>query len=246
MNFLACGPGRPVVSRMKGTRLMCGCLSILLLSALLAMCPGRVLAAATSDGLQWKRATLETSRYVTEPLRLTTRSLRACSRCPFTTRVRAGSSCSMKTLVPLCECLTSARHLATAACLRSTPPPYVQPQHWCCSKSTGLEQIRPAALLLGRIEPHLQRWELQDAATSISWLQPGNSGPQPRTSHCWAASVCVVDCEKSTRTVNRCGGEAKLLVEMSLDFGDSLLLCGLLAKGSAQWFEEETWLVHLL
>ena len=22
--FLACGPGRPVVSRMKGTRLMCG------------------------------------------------------------------------------------------------------------------------------------------------------------------------------------------------------------------------------
>ena len=32
------------------------------------------------------------------------------------------------TLVPLCECVTSARHLPTAACLRSTPPPYRQVQ----------------------------------------------------------------------------------------------------------------------
>ena len=47
MNFLACGPGRPVVSRMTGTRLMCGYLSNLLFSALLAMCPGQVLAAVT-------------------------------------------------------------------------------------------------------------------------------------------------------------------------------------------------------
>ena len=30
-------------------------------------------------------------------------------------------------LVPLCECITSARHPATAACLRSTPLPYRQP-----------------------------------------------------------------------------------------------------------------------
>ena len=37
----------------------------------------------------------------------------------------------------------------------------------------------------------------------------------------------------------------KLLVEMSLDGGDPLLLCGFLAKGSAKWFEEEGWLVHL-
>ena len=50
------------------------------------------------------------------PLRLKTRS-----RCPFTTRVR-GTSCSMNTLVPLCECMTSAGHLATAACWRSRPP----------------------------------------------------------------------------------------------------------------------------
>ena len=42
MNFLACGPGRPVVSRMNGTRLMCGYLSNLLFSALLAICPGFV------------------------------------------------------------------------------------------------------------------------------------------------------------------------------------------------------------
>ena len=47
--------------------------------------------------------------------------------------------------------------------------------------------------------------------------------------------------------VNRCGGEAvkKLLVEMSLDCGDSHFLWGFLAKGSAKWFEEESWLVHL-
>ena len=38
MNFLACGPSRPVVSRMKGTRLMCGYLSNLFFSALLAIC----------------------------------------------------------------------------------------------------------------------------------------------------------------------------------------------------------------
>ena len=34
MDFLACGPGRPVVSRMKGTRLMCGYLSNFFFSAL--------------------------------------------------------------------------------------------------------------------------------------------------------------------------------------------------------------------
>ena len=51
MSFLACGPGRPVVSRMKGTRLMCGYLSNLPFSALLARSPGRVLAAETTDGL---------------------------------------------------------------------------------------------------------------------------------------------------------------------------------------------------
>ena len=132
MNFLACGPGRPVVSRMKGMMLMCWYLSNLVFSALLAMCPGRVLAAGTRDGLQEKRATMETSRCVIGPLRLKTRSMRTCSRCQFTTRVRAGTSCSMNTLEALCDCLTSARHRSTAACLRSTPPQYRHPQQWCC------------------------------------------------------------------------------------------------------------------
>ena len=54
MNFLACVPGRPVVSRMKGTRLMCGYLSNLFFSALLAISPGFVLAAETRNGLQEK------------------------------------------------------------------------------------------------------------------------------------------------------------------------------------------------
>ena len=79
MNFLPCGPGRPVVSRMKGTRSMCGYLSNLHFSAFLAMSPGFVFAAETRDGLQEKGATIETSRYVTGPLRLKTRSMRGCS-----------------------------------------------------------------------------------------------------------------------------------------------------------------------
>ena len=72
MKFLACGPGRPVVSNMKGMRLMCGHLSNLPFSAICAMCPCRVLAAETRDGVQKKGATMETSRYVAEPLRLKT------------------------------------------------------------------------------------------------------------------------------------------------------------------------------
>ena len=56
-----------MVSRTKKTRLMCGYLSNLVFSALLAMSPGLVLAAETRDGLQEKGATLETSRYVTDP-----------------------------------------------------------------------------------------------------------------------------------------------------------------------------------
>ena len=57
MNFLACGPGRPVVSRMKGTRLMCGILSNVFFYALLAISPGFVLAAETRDGLHEKEST---------------------------------------------------------------------------------------------------------------------------------------------------------------------------------------------
>ena len=40
---------------------------------------GFVLAAETRDGLQEKGATMETSKYVTEPSRLKTRSIRVCS-----------------------------------------------------------------------------------------------------------------------------------------------------------------------
>ena len=55
MNFSVVWTRSACGQSMKGTRLMCGYLSILVLSALLAMCPGRVLAAATRDGLQEKR-----------------------------------------------------------------------------------------------------------------------------------------------------------------------------------------------
>ena len=49
---------------------MCGYLSNLFFSALLAISPGFVLAAETRDGLQEKGATMDTSKYVTEPLRV--------------------------------------------------------------------------------------------------------------------------------------------------------------------------------
>ena len=77
MIFLACGPGRPVVSRMKGTKLLCGYLSNLYFSDLLAMSPGLVLATETKHGLEEKGATIETSTHVTDSLRLKTRSMRA-------------------------------------------------------------------------------------------------------------------------------------------------------------------------
>ena len=85
----------------EGTRLMCGYLSNLVFSALLAISPGFVLAADTRDGLQEKGSTIETSKYVIEPLRLKTRSIRGCSVFPLTARVRAGTSCSINTLTPL-------------------------------------------------------------------------------------------------------------------------------------------------
>ena len=49
---------------MNGTKLMCGYLSNLVFSALLAISPGFVLAAETRDGLQEKGATIETSKCV--------------------------------------------------------------------------------------------------------------------------------------------------------------------------------------
>ena len=82
---------------MNGTKLMCGYLSNLVFSTLLALSPSFVLAAETRDGLQEKGATIETSKYVVEPLRLKTRSIRACPVCPLTTRVGAGTSCSINT-----------------------------------------------------------------------------------------------------------------------------------------------------
>ena len=72
-----------------------------LLRSLLAISPGFVVTAETRDGLQEKGATMDTSKYVTEPLRFKKRSIRACSVCPLTTRVRAGTYCSMNTMTPL-------------------------------------------------------------------------------------------------------------------------------------------------
>ena len=68
-----------MVSRMKGKKLMCGYLSNLFFSALLAISPGFVLAPETRDGLQEKGATMDTSKHVTEPSRLKTRSERVRS-----------------------------------------------------------------------------------------------------------------------------------------------------------------------
>ena len=149
-------------------RLMCGYLSILFFSAFLAMCLGRVLAAATRDGMQEKGATTETSRYVAEPLTF-----------PLSVHDAGKSRVSVSRLLgiwPLqhaCDphLLHTDIHDSGAAV-----GPLV-----CC-------RLGPLRSCWGRTEPHLQHWGLPDVATSISWLQQhGNSGPQPRTLRCWAA-----------------------------------------------------------
>ena len=185
MNFLACGPGRPVVSSMKGTRLMCGYLSNFSLSALLDMCPGRVLAAETRDGLQEKGATIETSRYVTESLRLKTTSTRAASESKYFLFNGVYDVCqtSGHCCMPAIDAAAVSAPMAVALfehpqiCHRFDP----HTKTTCCRSG-------PLRFCWGRIEPHLQQWELPDVAASISWLrQLGNSGPQPRTLRGWAA-----------------------------------------------------------
>ena len=83
-------------------------------------------------GLLGNGQTMATPRFVVVPI-LIKDEIHACvSTWPLTARVRAGMDCSMYTVVPLCECITSAKQLATAACLRSTPPLNRQPQQRCC------------------------------------------------------------------------------------------------------------------
>ena len=67
MNFLAWSGTASGLSA-KGTRLMCGYLSNLVFSALLAMWPGRVLTAAMRAQVLEKGDTMATSRYVAEPV----------------------------------------------------------------------------------------------------------------------------------------------------------------------------------
>ena len=86
-------------------------------------------------------------------------------------------------------------------CLRSTPPPYRHPLQWCCCVSSGLLQMRPAALLL-----------VQDCPTSVALGAAGcgsinllatETRKQP-SSDSYAqlhgcmrcAPVCEVDCDR--------------------------------------------------
>ena len=106
---------------------MCGYPSNLHFSALLTMCFGRVLAAETRDGLQEKGATMETSICVTEPVEDEDKIHARMFTLAVDNASKSRVFCSMILLVPLCECVTSVRHLATAACLRSPPSPYRHP-----------------------------------------------------------------------------------------------------------------------
>ena len=96
--FLAWCPGWPMVSRMNGTKLTCGYRSNLIFSALLAIRPERVLAAAMRAGLLEKGETMATSRYVVEPLYLKT----AHARVFHLSVHRTSESWTAYTLVPLC------------------------------------------------------------------------------------------------------------------------------------------------
>ena len=127
--------------------------------------------------------------------------------------------------------MTSARHLATAACLRSTPPPHRHPQQWCCRGSTGLLQIRPAAILLG------QDWTasaaLGAAGCGIVNLLATETQKQ-RSSASYAsllgcmrcAPVCEVDCERSTEH------STGVSVRLSNSLGTTTVACG----GFFEWW----------
>ena len=85
----------------------------------------------------------------------------------------------------------------------------------------------PLHFYWGKIGRHLLH-----VATSISWPQQhGNSGPQPRTLHCWATSRCApvseVDCDRSTERSTRVSISCRKV---------AYKLVGFLAKGCAKWF----------
>ena len=132
MNFLACGPGRPVVSRMKGTRLMCGYLSNLFFSTLLAISPGFVLAAQTRDGLQEKKATMDTSIFVTEPSRSKSRYLLLNEHLGATLRFNDVSKASPNNCMPAIN--TSSISTAVAVMLFGV--------HWFVADDTRRTVVR--------------------------------------------------------------------------------------------------------
>ena len=134
----------------------------------------------------------------------------------------------MYTKVPLCECITSARHLAIAARLRSTPPPYRQPQQWSCCASTGLAQIWLAHFWWSRSVARLRGQQLRgvqhqspiysNTETAVLSLVGFTAGLHEVGSGVWRGL------REEVYTVDRRCGKAfkKLLVKVPLDGGDTL------------------------
>ena len=64
----------------------------------------------------------------------------------------------MKTLTPVCVVKRSARHLATAECRWSTPPPLLHVMQCSWWGSMVRAHVRLAALTLGHVAEVLEAW----------------------------------------------------------------------------------------
>ena len=188
----------------------------------LLSCPcdqGRVQAAAMSAWLLQTGVGMATSRYVVAPFRSKTRSMRACSTWPLTTQVRAGMACAIHTSVPLCQWITPARHLVTAACLRSTPPPYRRSQ--ICHRSNplrccGTPKERLRGLGLQGESPghgHTKTTVFSLMGFAVGSQQVGSVGRRLRDEDGWSDRGCGVAFKD-------------LFVKVLLDGGDKPVLGG--------------------
>ena len=160
-----------------------------------------VLAAETRDGLQEKGATRDTSKYVTEPLRLKTRSIRACSVCPLTTRVSAGTSCSRNTLAPL---------VIEGRLQGISPQLHACDQHLHRTDSRSSDAVagplvccrsRPLHFCLGKTVLHLQHWGgrwVREHLLATETRKQRSSASYASLLGCMrcAPMMCEVDCDR--------------------------------------------------
>ena len=189
MNFLACGTGRPVVSRMKGTRLICGYLSNLFFSALsghkswfCAGCrdQGRTARERSNNrDIQIRDRTVEVKDKIHPSLFSLSIDNTGESRYFLFNEY-------LDDTMGLNNARKASLHCCMSAINTSSVPTAVAVMllrvHWFVADDTR------RTVCLGKTVPHLQRWRPPGAGASIFWLLGHESSdPQPRTLHCSAA-----------------------------------------------------------